>query len=175
MSDTVNPYQSPENVAVPVIPLAVQGKLTETMLSYLKEASPWLRFVGIIGFVSAGFTFLSGIFLFILFSVLGQFWRGIPGFNTSAGDYIGEFFGGSMAVIFIAAGVLVFFPALFLYRFGEKIRGYLRTGADQDLELAFKNNRSFWKFTGILCIIQLAFIPVIIIGTLVVGAAMALF
>jgi hypothetical protein len=39
----------------------------------------------------------------------------------------------------------------------------MRTGAEQDLELAFKNNKSLWKFIGILAIIQLAIIPVTMI------------
>jgi hypothetical protein len=142
------------------------------MLVYLKGASPWLRFVGILGFVCAGLTALSGISLFAFIPMMGQVWNEVPGFE-SFGDVFGVVFSGGMAVFTIGAGVLIFFPSLFIYRFGDKIRSYLRAGADQDLEQALKNNKSLWKFIGIVCIISLAFIPVMIIGTIIVAVVMA--
>jgi len=172
MSDTENPYQSPETPAVPVKPLVAQGTLTETMLLYLKGASPWLRFVGIMGFVSSGTTALWGIIFFAIIPLTGQIWNEIPGFEVVS-NALGVVFGGGIAVLCIGAGVLIFFPSLFIYRFGEKIRGYLRTGTDLDLELAFKNNKSLWKFLGILYIINLAFIPLLIIGSIIAAVVVA--
>ena len=162
MSDAVNPYQSPETTAVPVKPLVAQGALTETMLIYLKGASPWLKFIGVLGFISAGLTALSGLSFLLFIPLMRQVWNEIPGFEAFSGT-VGTVFGGTMTVFSIGGGALMFFPSLFLYRFGEKIHSYLRTGTDQDLELAFKNNKSFWKFIGIICIISLAFIPLMII------------
>ena len=167
MSDVVNPYQSPETTAVPEKPLAVQGTLTETMLIYLKGASPWLRFIGIVGFISAGLTVITGISFIAFVPAMGQFWSSIPpGFGSLSGVFR-VLFGGSMAVFSIGGGLLMFFPSLFMYRFGDKIRSYLRTGTEQDLELAFKNNKSLWKFNGIICIITLAFVPLAIIGGII--------
>jgi hypothetical protein len=74
----------------------------------------------------------------------------------------------------VGGGVLEFFPSLFIYRCGDKIRGYLRSGTDQDLELALKNNKSYWKFLGIVCIVSLAFIPLMIIGGIIIGVIAAL-
>jgi len=167
MSDAVNPYQSPETVAVPVNPFVAHGALTETMLIYLKGASPWLRFIGIFGFICAGFVALLGLISFAFVPLMNQVWGEIPGFKTTFHGVWGAVFGGSMAVLFIGTGVLMFFPALFVYRFGERIRGYLRTGADRELEQAFKNNKSFWKFLGIICIIELASFPLMIIGGII--------
>ena len=172
MSDAVNPYQSPETAAVSEKPLIAQGTLTENMLIYLKEASPWLRFIGILGFVSAGFSVVSGLASFAFVPFMGGLWREIPGFETVRGVF-GLVFGGSMAVLLIGSGALMFFPSLFIYRFGDKIRNYLRSGTDQDLELAFRNNKSFWKFTGIICIISAAFTPLLIIGSIIAAFASA--
>jgi hypothetical protein len=36
----------------------------------------------------------------------------------------------------------------------------LRSGGEQDLEQAFKYNKSLWKFSGILMIVYLAIVPV---------------
>jgi len=74
-------------------------------------------------------------------------------------------------VFYIAMGVIIFIPSLFTYRFGEKIRGYSRTGADVDLELAFRNNKSLWKFYGILFILSIAItILVTVVGVLAMVA-----
>jgi hypothetical protein len=168
MSDTTNPYQSPETSVNPVKPLIAQGTLTETMLMYLKQASPWLRFIGVLGFIQCGFLGLCALPFFIMipfgtvWSELGQ----IPGFEAIAYGF-GNVFGGIFGVYFLGAAVLLFFPSYFIYNFGSKIRTYLRTGADQDLEGALKNNKSLWKFSGILSIISLAFIPVIFIITII--------
>jgi len=173
MSDAENPYRSPEATVVWEKPLAAQGALTETMLIYLKGASPWLRFIGILGFISAGITALSGLGSFALVPLLGQAWDEIPGTEAFRGVF-SSIFGGTMAVFCIGGAAIVFFPSLFIYRFGEKIRSYLRTGKEQDLEQAFRNNKSLWKFAGIVCIVSLAFIPLMIVGGIIVAVAMAI-
>ena len=172
MSDAVNPYQSPVTAAVPLKPIVAQGTLTENMLIDLKGASPWLRFIGILGFISAGLTAVSGLISFAFVPLMNQLWDEIQGFET-LGAAFGIIFTGGMAVLCLGAAVLIFFPSLFIYRFGQKIRSYLRTGTDQELEQAFRNNKSFWKFSGILCIIYLAFIPVMIIAGIIAALVSA--
>jgi hypothetical protein len=175
MSNADNPYQSPETVAAPVAPLVNQGVLTENMLTQLKAASPWLRFVGILGFIGCGFmAFFAVIFLAVIPLLRAAMWEAaseMGEFGNIFGNAFSSAFGGTMAIYFFGAAALFFFPSLFAYRFGSKIRSYLRTGTDGDLEAAFKNNKSFWKFIGILAIIQLAFVPVIIIAG--IGVALA--
>ncbi|MDR2618022.1 MAG: DUF5362 family protein [Treponema sp.] len=173
MSDTNNPYQSPEANVSPVKPLVSQGLLTETMLIHLKGASPWLRFIGILGFISCGGMFLGGIGFIALFSTVSEVWGSIPGIEAYS-DVIGAVFAASTGVLFLIYAVLYLFPSLFIYNFGNKIRSYMRNGADQDLEAAFKNNKSLWKYLGILAIISLAFIPVLVIAGIIAAVVMAL-
>ena len=176
MSDAVNPYQSPETSAVSEKPLVSQGNITETMLIYLKEASPWLRFIGILGFIGCGMTAIWGVFLIILVPIAGLALESMPGFEAfgAFSGAMGLAFGGLFGVIIIGSSLLIFFPSLFVYRFGDKIRTYLRSGTDQDLELALKNNKSLWKFYGIICIVYLAFVPVMIIISIIAGVASVL-
>jgi hypothetical protein len=101
-------------------------------------------------------------------SIVNLAWSEVPGLESLNGVF-GATFSGFMVVMFIGAGLLLFFPSLYTFRFGVKIRSYLRTGADRDLELAFRNNKSLWKFMGVLCIIQLVFIPLLIIGGIIVA------
>ena len=172
MSEAVNPYQSPETTAVPEKPLLAQGLLTEPMLIYLRGASPWLRFIGILGFVFAGLTVLWGILSSAFIPRMTRAWGGLPEFETFSGFFAAAI-GGTTVVFTVGLGALMFFPSLFIYRFGERIRSYLRTGTEQELEQAFKNNKSFWKFSGILCIIYLAFIPLAIVAAIIVALVSA--
>jgi len=161
MSDSDNQYNSPQ---APIGPEKNQvvGNLTATMLKYLKEASPWLKFIGILGFISCGLIVLGAIVIIIL--------------STVAASLLGEF--GDIPIwlispLYLAMGALLFFPSLFTYNFGDKIRKFLVSNSEEDLEEALKNNKSLWKFYGIMCIISLATTPVIIIVTVVVAVAAA--
>jgi hypothetical protein len=174
MSDTDNPFQSPEADAQIVRPLVTQGTFTEIMVKYLSDASPWLRFLGIMGYIGSGLLVLSGLLCFFAMPFTGFLLDEFP-------DVFGMVIGSLApvmviyAVYFIGAGVVMFFPALFTYRFGAKIRSYTLTGSEAELELAFRNNMSLWKFKGILTIIGMAAAPVlIIISVVIIVAVMAL-
>jgi len=167
-----NPYVSPQTQASSEKPLVAQGLITETMLIHLKAAAPWMVFIAILGFVTSGFTALWGIASFSLAPFFGSAYQfGNVDFANIFGIAI---FGASMAVLSFGGAVIIFFPSLFLYRFGNKIRAYLRSGTDGDLEAALKNNKSLWKFYGILCIVYLSLLPVLIIGIVIWAIATAL-
>ncbi|MDR0623537.1 MAG: hypothetical protein LBG10_03820 [Treponema sp.] len=154
MSDDINPYQSPQN---PVAPEPDNSaRLTGTMVRYLKEAAPWLRFIGILSFVGCGFMFLGGIAFLVITMAVPDF-----------GGEFGGLGGGIGSIVYIFSGALMFFPARFTYNFGAKIRRYLRSNSEDDLEQALKNNKSLWKFNGILYIIALALVPAGIVGAVI--------
>jgi flagellar biosynthesis protein FlhB len=75
-------------------------------------------------------------------------------------------------VLIIITGVICFFPARFVYNFGNKIKNFLQNNSEEELESAFKNNKSLWKFTGIVTIIYMAFLPIMLIASIiaVIGA-----
>jgi hypothetical protein len=164
MSDLDNPYQSPESPIVPETSQSSGISLSETMLRYLNEASPWLRFVGVLGFVGCGIAVLSGI----IFAIMGTVAL------SALGSDLDDFPAWIFAVIYIPIGVLLFFPSYFIYNFGKRIRNFQFSNSTEDLELAFKNNKSLWKFNGIMYIIYLASIPVFIIIAIVGGVVAAL-
>ncbi|MDR1373948.1 MAG: DUF5362 domain-containing protein [Treponema sp.] len=160
MSDAHNPYKSPK-AEISSEEGGSAGNLTETMVSYLKDASPWMRFVGIMGFIGAGFMAIGAVGLISA----SPFISGLP-------DVPGVWGVASltaMGLLYLGVAALVFFPARFTYFFGEKIRRFLRSNSGAELEGAFKNNRSLWKFIGILTIINLAIIPVFIIVAIVIA------
>jgi hypothetical protein len=163
MSD--NPYQSPQTAAGGAASLGSSGTITETMVVHLKGASPWLRFLGIIGFIGCGFLGLSGIIMLAAMPALG------PELSETASRILGR----SLGAFYLVLGVAVFFPALFTYNFGARLRNFIRNNAERELELAFKYNKSYWKFSGIMTIISLAIIPVAIVIGVIAGLGSFLF
>ncbi|MCL2801754.1 MAG: DUF5362 domain-containing protein [Treponema sp.] len=153
MSDYENQYDSPQ---APVVPEKAQStvNLSEPMLRYLKQASPWLRFIGIVGFVFCGMAAIGALFTLV----------GISSMSALSGELdLPIWVLGLFVPIYLGAAALMFFPSFFAYNFGERIRKYQFSNADEDLEQAFKNNKSLFKFYGIMLIIYLAFIPVMFI------------
>jgi len=152
-----NPYQSPQTEANAVNPLSGRV-LTENMLFYLRGASPWLRFVGVVGFI-----FLGIILVGLLAMILGV---------GSLADSLGL---GSLTsfvfIIYLPTLVIMFFLVFFTYRFGRRIQTYLHTGDTADLEDAFKNNKSYWTLTGVLYIIGLAGFALALIGGIIAAVA----
>jgi hypothetical protein len=164
MSDFENQYKSPET---PIVPDKAQsaGNLSEIMLRHLRTASPWLRFAGVIGFIFVGLT-IFGVVLSLVSTRNSVFMTELNDFPLWLIMPINIVGGLAMAALF-------FFPAFFIYNFGEKIRKFGYSNSDEDLELAFKYNKSYWKFYGIMTIICLSLIPLFIIISIIAGIALA--
>jgi hypothetical protein len=120
--------------------------LNDNALFYLETASPWLRFLGIISYIACGLIAVGGLVVLIA----------APLIEGLDGDYTGFF----MGIFFLVSAVLMFLPARFMYSFGARLRNYFLSNAEKDIEIAFKYNKSYWKFCGIMMIIALAMIPI---------------
>ena len=165
MSDNENPYQSPES---PIIPAESQGSdnyITPLMIKYLNETSPWLRFIGILGYIGCGLLVIQGIFIAASSTAAFALFGGLGDFSDFPVWIIG--------FLFLPAALLFFFPSNYTYKFGQKIKNYQFSNSNEDLENALKNNKSLWKFYGILMIIYLATLPVILVVSIVIGVITA--
>ena len=166
MSDYENPYQSPETQIIPETKQNSGVEFTLKMLQYLNEASPWLRFVGVLGYIGASFTVFGGIV-----GLLGSI---AVGSMVDIPSGFGAMFGVLFFIFYLPGGIVMFFLAHFTFKFGQKIRNYKFTNSIEDLEEALKNNKSLWKLMGILCIVSLALIPIFLILAVIVGIVGAL-
>jgi hypothetical protein len=158
MSEEANMYQMPGAEAHAADSAMEAGAITETMMHYLRGASPWLRFMGILAFISCGLLVLAGI-VFTIATMIGS-----SLFSGGWGDSYS-----SAGLIYFALGALYFFPASFMYRCGSKLRDYSLSHSAHDLETALKNNKSLWKFIGIIAIVCIAALPVLFIIAAVIG------
>ena len=115
---------------------------------YLYETAKWGRFLGIMGFIGAGFMVLFGIFY-------SSIWSLIPTLSDSMPYRMG--FGFGLTVFYLLIGSLYFFPALYLFRYASKLIIAIQTSNSQELEEAFSNQKSLYKFMGIFTIVAIGF------------------
>jgi hypothetical protein len=117
--------------------------ITESMLLSLRQTKPWVRLLSVLGFISIGLMVISGSISLI------AFFKHAPD-NTSALPIV--LLG---SVCNIVLGLLYFFPSLFLFKFASSIGRLLNGGGSDEMEETLSNQKSFWKFVGILTVITI--------------------
>jgi hypothetical protein len=125
----------------------------------LQRTQPWVRFLAIFGFVSAGLMILGGLF------------AGAAGALATAGGQAGGMELMVLLFMYPLFGVLYIYPSLCLLRYANHIRRFLAAPGGPQLEAALDAQRSFWKFAGILAAISivatvLAFVLAIVVGVI---------
>ena len=132
--------------------------LTDKMIYYLQGAAPWLRFVGICGFVFLGLTLISLLVLLAYSDSLDSYSMGM---DLDSGPL--------MIITTLPALVVGFFCSFYTFQFGNKIKIYLQTKDQTELENAFKSNKVLWILSGVVFIISLAIIALAIPIGIIVG------
>jgi hypothetical protein len=112
----------------------------------LKETAKWAKFLGIFGFVLTAIMILVGIFAGTLFSF-------IPEADTLYAKGTNIF----LSVFYILIGTAYYFPSMYMYRFSKKLASAVQTNNSNDLDTAFRNQKSLYKFMGVLAVIMLGF------------------
>jgi hypothetical protein len=155
MSDTQNPYQAPESEAAPI---SGSSGLPDQAAALLGATHPWIRFLAVLSFVGAGFLVLAGI--------------GVLIFGLGFGSVL-DFNGGATAsltgIVYIVMAILLFFPARYLWLHGNAMRDFAASGNEEDLMLSLSNGKSFWKFCGIISIVNIGIVAVSIFFLVISG------
>lgn len=128
--------------------------VTKPMLLSLRQTKPWVMLLSIIGFIYTGLMLIVAIVSTFVFSKFDA---------TSALPSSLMF-----TVIYILMGIVYFFPSLFLFKFASSIGSLLDGGGAAEMEAALSNQKSFWKFVGILILIS------IVLGILGIAAAIVI-
>jgi type II secretory pathway pseudopilin PulG len=137
---------SPASPAQPVDPLTI------AMVDALKATRPWVRFLSILGFVCAGL---------IVLVALGMAAFGVYQMTTGNGQ--GGFLVG-MGALYLLMSVLYIFPSRYLYRYASAIADASDAPSKSAaVERALREQKSFWKFAGIMALVMLVlYIPGVI-------------
>jgi len=69
-----------------------------------------------------------------------------------------------MGLVYLVLSLLYLIPSIKLWKYGSAIYRLLSTNSIADLENAMEQQRSFWKFVGIMIIIMLAIMAVTFVG-----------
>lgn len=121
------------------------GKLTLSELSKynLRQISQWTMFFSVLGFAAIGILVLGGFFF-------GNFISRLSG-EENVLPYPGYILG----IIYAILGAIYLPPVIFLFRFTRHIRGALQYNRENELDKAFINLRSHYRYMGILTAIAL--------------------
>ncbi len=170
MADQGNPYSAPE-AALAKGPIASEAEnrdgITQRTRDYVAKAGPWAGFLGIVGFAIVGLFALLAIGL-ILFSgsmpaLLGASFKAFSGAAGAAGIAAGA--------AYLLAGLLFFFPSLFLFNCGAASKRYRLGGDAADLERFMLGIKKLAKFFGILTIVVIAIYAVVLIVMIISAIA----
>lgn len=139
--------------------------LSSQSVGFLREIKKWAFFLSILGFIGAGFLFLAGVMMSVIFSVIDIF-ADIPDKPNFPFGLIG--------LLYVALAVVYFFPAYYLYKFTKETGEALIVGDQNHLASAFRFLKKHFKFIGIMAIVMIALYVLIIIVAIIIGVTSAL-
>jgi len=159
---SIDPYSSPAAHDSPPSYSAASA-VSQGVLAQLAGTKPWVRFMSVLMFIGAGFMLLAAFMMLAMGGTMAATAK-TGGAALPAGMMSG------IAVLYaVFAGVYVY-PALKLWKYASRIGALLTTGAMMDLESALNEQRSFWKFLGIMVIAMFVLYFVVIIAAVGFGA-----
>jgi hypothetical protein len=151
-----NPYLPPTaNVNDPAAGRSDNAEIPPALVEAMRQTKPWVRFFGVVGFIGCGLMVLAGLFMLAL------------GGSSKMPGWIG--------LVYLPFGLLYFFPSLYLYRYGVSIEAFLRRTSVETLGEALAQQKSFWRFVGILtATILIIYAAVLVIGLVAGFGALAM-
>jgi hypothetical protein len=160
-----NPYSSPSANLYGAASGAGADAVSPGTIAQLAGTKPWVRFMSVLLWIGVAFMLLAGAGMGVV-SVMG------------AGKATTGPFGGKELIFFaIIYGVMAFvyiFPAIKLWKYANRIGSLGASHSVADLDAALNEQRSFWKFIGVMTIIMLSLYLVAVIGFVAFGATAAM-
>ena len=161
MSD-FEPESTPGFPVPPPSDTAVMATLTQSAMDYLSQTQPWVRFISIVIFVSAGFMALGGCAMMAMVLAGAMTGRGI-------GRDLGVIGGFAAGSFYLMLACLYIAPGVFLHRYAVAIKQLKAACTPDALEDALKHQRSFWRFVGILSAVGLVVSLLILLFVVAAG------
>jgi hypothetical protein len=166
MENDPNPYSTPGSDVFAGSSAVGGGEVTDGVIDQLQRTKGWVKFIGVMAFIGAAFMVVGGLVI-----MAGGAMGGI--FSGDAGGALGAGFGFGMGLMYIVMAILYIYPGMKLWAYGKRIDQLLQDRATLTLEAALNEQRSFWKFTGIMMIILLSIYALIIVGVVIAGIGAA--
>jgi len=127
----------------------------------LRRTVPWVRFMAVLLFLTAGLMIIGGLFM---------------GLGLALGGAATEQMGGAipglmLGIVYAGVGALNLLPASFLWRFASRSDGYVSAPSSHRLEQALDAQRAYWKFMGVFAIVCFGVACLAVVAA-IIGAAM---
>lgn len=123
--------------------------IPEPVVNEMRAATPWMKFMCILGFVYCIFLVVGGVFAL-----------------SASGNMVGSL------VIFITYAIivlLVLIPNLLLFQYARHLDLYGRSRAYGDLLTAFVKQKRFWRFVGIVSSILISLFIILAVIAMLMG------
>lgn len=146
------PIADPRGAAVQ----AASGVISEGVLDQLRRTRPWVRFLSVVGFVTAGLVAIAGLGMSFL-----------PDSGAMPFPKIG------LVLFYFAFALFYIPPSLILHRYATSIRQLLAGQQLRDLEEALNQQRAFWRFVGIVFLVMMALYAVGILVAVIIAVVSA--
>lgn len=141
--------------------------MNEIQKSYLLETAKWQKVIGILMAIGTFFMAAAGI----VFIVLGG--------GTEPSDVVFSERAAAFAsigpiggIIYLLCAVLYFFFARYLLRAAKYLKAWGASDAEEDLTEGLKNNKSFFKLSGIVSLIGIGLALIMIICVAIAAIAL---
>lgn len=113
--------------------------------SYLISISKWMKFFFIMAIISVSLTMMAGLAIIASASIISDM-PDIPDFPVAI-----------VGVIYMAVGALNLVPAIYMNRISKAAERTVESDDNNAMLDFLKNNKSLWKFLGILTIVMIGF------------------
>ena len=162
MNDPYRPPQPPAAGYAQSPYAATPGAgVSDVAIDMLRQTRPWVLFMGVMCFVGAGLMLLMSLFMFI-----GS------AFASSATKT--PFPMGVLALVYLPFAFIYIYPGLKLWSYGSAIGRLVASRSPVELDAALAQQKSFWKYCGIVTIVVIVGYILLFIGLIIAGAAGAL-
>jgi uncharacterized membrane protein (DUF485 family) len=132
-------------------------ELLQETIQNLNETRKWTNFLSIMGFIFIGLMILIAFAAGSMFAAMGESESNMPFSGTILGFF------------YLVIAFIYFFPILYLYRFSKFTKKALETQNPNDLNEAFKNLKSHYRFMGIITIIMIVLYALLFLIGIAVG------
>ena len=161
-----DPYLTP--AAYPQNAQHAGSLVSATAVEQLAATKPWVRFISVMAFIGAGFLLLGAAGMAVVGLLGGMAGSGFPA-KAPTGQ-ITAAMGFGIATIYVLLAMIYLYPGVKLWKYASAIASLIQTGRNEDLVAALDQQRSVWKYFGILliCVISI-YLVAIIVGVLFAG------
>lgn len=163
---SIDPYSSPASQVQPPS-FSNSSAVSQGVLAQLAGTKPWVRFMSVLMFLGAGLMVLVALVMLVAGGSIAATAK------TGGGALPAGMMSG-IAILYALMAGLYIYPALKLWKYANNIGTLLISGTMLDLEAALGQQRSFWKFLGIMIIAIFVLYFVIVIAVVAFGGLAAM-